>query len=155
MLGVAVDPFLPVLTYDPPPSAIKGYQVCMFPSRVMARLSSQYTPDSACRCSLSLGTPGRPTCSWRRTTKVRTTCATASRRRSTRATSIGSSSRCGSSAARQSSKWAIHPEDRREHRRYLHQSLRHRQPFEKHRRTAMNLPGGSGLEKALAATRAD
>ena len=30
-----------------------------------------------------------------------------------------------------------------------------RQPFEKHRRTAMNLPGGSGLEKALAAARAD
>ena len=29
-----------------------------------------------------------------------------------------------------------------------------RQPFEKHRRTAMNLPGGSGLEKALAAARA-
>jgi hypothetical protein len=30
-----------------------------------------------------------------------------------------------------------------------------RQPFEKHRRTAMNLPGGSGLEKALAAAHAD
>ena len=31
------------------------------------------------------------------------------------------------------------------------------QPFEKHRRTAMNLPvpGGSGLEKAQAAARAD